>query len=145
MASEFVKPIDTFGGDNSYLSNFYYAPIVYNGVKYNSTEVAYQAAKAVKELDKKKFICMTSSEAKALGRKIELRPDWDSVKDVVMYDVCKLKFTTHADLKEKLLSTGDAELIEGNYWGDVYWGVCNGIGQNKLGKILMRIRSELRE
>ena len=88
---------------------------------------------------------MTSPEAKALGRKIELRPDWDSVKDIVMYDVCKLKFTTHTDLKEKLLSTGDAELIEGNYWGDVYWGVCNGIGKNKLGKTLMRIRSELRE
>lgn len=144
MTPEFVKPIDTFDGDNRFLSNFYYAPIVYNGVKYNSTEVAYQAAKAVKESDKKKFICMTSPEAKALGRKIELRPDWDSVKDIVMYDVCKLKFTTHADLKEKLLSTGDAELIEGNYWGDVYWGVCNGIGQNKLGKTLMRIRSELR-
>lgn len=139
-----MNVIDTFDLDNRFLSNFYYAPITYNGVKYNSSEVAYQASKADNEIDRRKFICLTSPEAKRLGRKIKLRPDWDDVKDTIMYDVCLLKFTTHPDLKEKLLSTGDAELIEGNWWGDTYWGVCNGVGQNKLGKILMKIRSELR-
>lgn len=136
--------IDVFDGDNSFLSNFYYAPIVYEGVRYNSTEVAYQASKTLYDSDKKKFVGLTSPEAKRLGRKIKLRDDWESVKDQIMYEICWLKFTTHQDLKEKLLATGDEELIEGNWWGDVYWGVCNGIGKNQLGKTLMRIRAELR-
>jgi ribA/ribD-fused uncharacterized protein len=140
------KCIDVFDGENSFLSNFYYAPIIYNGKKYSSTEVAYQAAKASNESDKNKFNSTTTSiEAKKLGRKIKLRDDWELIKDKIMYEICLIKFTTHPELKEKLLATGDAELIEGNYWNDVYWGVCEGIGRNKLGKILMKIRSELRE
>jgi hypothetical protein len=47
-------------------------------------------------------------------------------------------------LKQLLLATGDKELIEGNTWGDTFWGVCNGIGQNHLGKILMAKRTELK-
>lgn len=136
--------IDVFDGDNSFLSNFYYAPIVYEGVRYNSTEVAYQASKTLYDSDKKKFVGLTSPEAKRLGREIKLRDDWESVKDQIMYEVCWLKFSTHQDLKESLLATGDEELIEGNWWGDTYWGVCNGIGKNQLGKTLMRIRAELR-
>lgn len=61
-----------------------------------------------------------------------------------MYEICLAKFTQHEFLKEALLATGDSELIEGNTWRDYFWGVCNGKGQNKLGKILMRIRAELR-
>lgn len=75
---------------------------------------------------------------------VHLRPDWDLIKDKVMYEVCWLKFSTHPDLKEKLLATGDRELVEGNFWGDAYWGVYLGVGENKLGKTLMKIRSELR-
>ena len=63
---------------------------------------------------------------------------------VKMYEVCLCKFTQHEDLKKKLLETGDAELIEGNYWHGCYWGVCEEQGENRLGKILMRIREELR-
>jgi len=60
-----------------------------------------------------------------------------------MYEVCLAKFKQHADLREKLLSTGSVQLIEGNDWNDREWGVCNGTGKNKLGKILMRIRGVL--
>ena len=60
-----------------------------------------------------------------------------------MEDFLRQKFTD-SDLKEKLLATGDAELIEGNHWGDVIWGVCNGIGENNLGKLLMNIRNDLK-
>ena len=83
--------------------------------------------------------------AKRRGKKVPLRPDWEEVKDDLMYQVCKAKFTQHPDLQEMLLATGNQELQEGNTWGDTYWGVCKGKGQNKLGKILMRIREELRE
>ena len=61
----------------------------------------------------------------------------------LMYQICKAKFTQHADLAEQLLATGDAELIEGNTWGDRTWGVCDGIGENRLGKTLMFIRAQL--
>lgn len=73
---------------------------------------------------------------------MNLRPDWEEVKDDVMYTVCKAKFLQNPGLLKKLLDTGDAELIEGNTWNDQIWGVCNGSGENRLGKILMRIRDE---
>ena len=71
-----------------------------------------------------------------------MRSDWDKVRDQVMYEVVFEKFSQNSKIRERLISTGEAELIEGNTWNDRYWGVCNGIGQNKLGKILMRVRSE---
>jgi predicted NAD-dependent protein-ADP-ribosyltransferase YbiA (DUF1768 family) len=57
----------------------------------------------------------------------------------------RLKFSTHQELRERLLATGEAELIEGNTWNDTFWGVCKGEGQNWLGKILMEVRKELAE
>ena len=54
----------------------------------------------------------------------------------------RYKFS-NPDLKEKLLATGNEELVEGNWWGDQYWGICDGIGKNKLGKLLMKVRKEL--
>ena len=70
--------------------------------------------------------------------------DWEEVKDQIMYEICLAKFTQNEELKEKLLATGNEELVEGNTWHDTYWGVCNRRGKNKLGKILMRVRSELK-
>jgi predicted NAD-dependent protein-ADP-ribosyltransferase YbiA (DUF1768 family) len=55
----------------------------------------------------------------------------------------KDKFSRNPELRVKLLNTGDLQLVEGNYWGDTFWGVCNGKGENHLGKILMRVRKEL--
>ena len=87
---------------------------------------------------------LNPSEAKRLGRRMRLRSDWEQVKYDVMLDVVRAKFNQHPDLAQKLLATGDEELVEGNDWGDTYWGVCNGRGKNMLGKILMRVRAELR-
>lgn len=61
-----------------------------------------------------------------------------------MYEICMAKFTQNEDLKEKLLATGNDILEEGNTWGDKVWGTVNGVGENKLGKILMKVREELR-
>ena len=72
-----------------------------------------------------------------------LRKDWEQVKDDIMYEVVRAKFIQHPILAQQLLDTRDAELIEGNNWGDTYWGVCNGYGKNMLGRILMRVRDEL--
>lgn len=87
---------------------------------------------------------MNPSEAKKYGRRCKLRLDWEDEKIKVMEDIVFNKFQSNDVLKEKLLDTGDALLIEGNDWNDKFWGVCNGEGENHLGKILMNVRTMLR-
>ena len=90
------------------------------------------------------FATLPPDQAKRLGRTVQLRGDWESVKEQIMYEICLAKFTQNKDLGRMLVDTGDAELIEGNTWNDKCWGVCDGEGENKLGKILMRVREEVR-
>ena len=61
-----------------------------------------------------------------------------------MEEALRKKFSDPG-LRKALLDTGDEYLEEGNTWRDEYWGVCNGIGKNRLGKLLMKIRDELRQ
>ena len=132
--------IKEFKGDNAFLSNLDVAPVIYEGIRFENSEAAFQAAKCPERM--REFCGLSPQAAKRLGRRVEMRPDWETVKYDVMYQVCMAKFTQNPDLLEKLLATGDAELVEGNTWGDKVWGVCDGIGENNLGKTLMRIRSE---
>lgn len=133
--------IDKFEGEYFFLSNFYECPINYHGLTYRNSEAAFHAQKNVSRA--REFCDLSPSEAKRLGRRVELREDWEEVKLRIMYSIVKTKFTQHRNLKKKLLSTGNQELVEGNWWNDCYWGVCKGIGQNNLGKILMKVRDEL--
>lgn len=134
--------IDRFRGKYYFLSNFYPCTINYNGLTFNSVEAAYQAQKNLKE--SYKFINLSASEAKYLGKKVKIRQDWNIVKDYIMKDLVMQKFIQNKYLKEKLLETNYEELIEGNDWGDKYWGKVNGVGENKLGIILQQCREELR-
>lgn len=136
--------ISKFDDEYAFLSNFYSAPVLYNGLVFANNEAAFQAQKCPYRSIEFTFIDNPGT-AKRLGRKVKIREDWEEIKDRVMYEVCLCKFTQHEDLKKKLLETGSEELIEGNYWHDCYWGVCEGQGKNKLGKILMKIREELRK
>ncbi|WP_295031466.1 NADAR family protein [uncultured Methanobrevibacter sp.] len=136
--------IDSFREEYYFLSNFYHVDVEYDGIVYKNTEAAFQAQKVLDDNEKLLFSDLYPREAKKLGRRVKLRKDWNDVKDNYMYEICKAKFTQHEDLAEKLLETGDEELVEGNTWNDTYWGVCNGKGKNQLGKTLMRIREELR-
>ncbi len=114
---------------------------------YPSVEHAYQAAKTLDNSSRQIIQDLSSpGAAKKLGRTFKLRDDWDKIKLDIMYELVKEKFSIalNAPLKQALLATGDAELIEGNWWRDTYWGVCDGIGSNHLGKILMRVRDEIR-
>ena len=105
--------IDEFDGKYSFLSNFYPAPVDYQGYHFENSEAAYQASKCPdRMLD---FCGLPPNRAKRLGRKVPMRPDWELVKYDVMYEVCMAKFTQNPDLLSKLLATGDAELIEGNW------------------------------
>lgn len=139
-----VDCIDRFSGQYRFLSNFYLCKVEYKGIIFPSTENAYQAAKARRKRDMIPFVDLTPSQAKELGRTINLREDWVKVKKLVMFTVCNRKFKIPR-LRKCLLETGDAYLEEGNTWNDTYWGVCRGEGLNNLGKILMRIRANIRK
>ena len=137
--------IPEFQGEYRFLSNFWPAEVRFEGLIYPSSEHAYQAAKSLDPAERKRIAALpTPSAAKKAGAALKLRPNWDTEKFNVMETVVRDKFTRHADLRVKLLATGDAELIEGNTWGDRTWGVFEGKGENRLGKILMKIRAELR-
>lgn len=139
------KTIDSFMNENRFLSNFWMQPVEYDGAVYPCNESAFQAAKCLDSKDRKPFETMGPSDAKRAGRRVKLRSDWESVKISVMTDIVRKKFAPGSGLAEKLLATGDAQLIEGNTWNDTFWGVCRGRGRNELGKILMKVRDELRE
>ncbi len=142
-----TEPVEIkgFKGQHRWLSNFYKCKLKYEGVVYPSSEHAYQAAKSNDDRVKSVIAQLPDAKtAKRFGQSIEKRPDWEEVKEAVMLDILREKFRS-APLKNWLDSTGDAFLEETNNWGDVFWGVCDGVGANKLGQILMQVRSENRE
>jgi ribA/ribD-fused uncharacterized protein len=133
-----------FFGEYSFLSNFEPCNVVFEGDLYPSSENAFQAAKAM-WADRAQFTTCTAAESKKLGSKVAMNVDkWEQRKLKVMRNVLWDKFTRNPELREKLLATGNKILEETNWWGDVYWGVCGGYGENKLGKLLMEIRTNLR-
>lgn len=132
-----IDSFQTANGEHTFLSNFY---------KHGNWTVEhhYQAAKtddpgwAARILN-----ASTPGAAKKLGRKAPMRPTWDQEKVAVMLALLRVKFLW-PELAQALLDTGDAKLVEGNYWGDTFWGVCKGVGENHLGRLLMQVRDELR-
>lgn len=139
MCGVWHKGIRGFFGEYRYMSNFHLSPVVFDGVTYPCVENAFQAAKTFDLEQRKPFVTLEPGQAKRAGRKVQLREDWEQVKDSVMEDLVRQKFS-QKELKDKLLATGDTYLEETNWWKDTYWGVCNGIGKNTLGKILMKVR-----
>lgn len=136
--------IAAFKGEYRFLSNFdTTVTIEYDYAMYPSLEHAYQAAKTLDINERRKIQdCQTPGEAKRMGKTVTLRPDWENIKLHVMRDLLRKKFSVHP-LREKLIQTYPMQLIEGNNWGDTYWGVCNGKGENRLGLLLMEVRDEL--
>ena len=138
-----IQTIDHFNGQYAFLSNFAPTNVLYDNLEYFTVEHAYQAAKTLDLTERKKIQgAETPAVAKKMGRNVILRNDWESVKLDIMLDLLRQKFLND-DLKYALLSTNNAELIEGNWWGDVFWGVCRGRGQNHLGRLLMLVRNEI--
>lgn len=137
--------IDRFQGEYRWLSNFHEAEVMYDGIMFPTNEHAFQATKA-NNFSERLWVLQsrTPGVAKRRGRKVNMRPDWEQVKIDIMYEINRDKFSRHPELREKLLATGRAELIEGNDWGDTFWGVCDGKGKNNLGRILMNIRLSYR-
>lgn len=137
-----TEMIAEFRNENYFLSNMYPCKVTYNGVTYECAESAFQAQKCN---EKEMFVNLSGFEAKKLGKRVALRPDWNEVREQIMYEIVLEKFKQNKYLAKCLEWTGNKMLVEGNNWNDTYWGVCKGIGSNKLGLILMRVRNELRK
>lgn len=145
-----MKTINCFDGEYSFLSNFYEKDFQLNGITYKTSEHAFQSIKA-KYPDQAKQVreAATPGQAKRLGRKVDLVDGWNESRVAVMTEIIRAKFTSDQEMRDKLLSTADALLIEGNYWHDNFWGDCscsrcsNKPGLNNLGKILMLVRAGL--
>lgn len=139
--------IDMFREEYEFLSNFYPVKIEFEGIVYYNSEAAYQAQKCRHPEDKGLFAGMYADEAKKFGRKVEMREDWDEVKVDLMTRIVAEKFSQHPKLAVRLLETGEKPLKEGNYWGDVFWGIDHktGEGENHLGMILMDLREKYRK
>lgn len=142
------KVIDDFRGEYDFLSNFFVEPMVvpFDGVPIlcPTLEHPYQAAKTKDPVERLRVLSAAGpGQAKRLGKSVTLRSDWEQIKVPTMMHLLRIKFSIPR-MKMLLLSTGDAILIEGNWWGDRFWGVCKGEGQNWLGHLLMNLREEFR-
>lgn len=139
------EAVRMFRGNYDYLSNMYSVPVEWDGRIYRSSEAAFQSAKSLDPAVRDEFSEMTGVAAKRAGKKVKLRGDWESVKDGIMEEVVRAKFSQNPELLVRLIETGNMELVEGNRWHDTYWGVdlTTGRGENHLGEILMKIRAEL--
>lgn len=140
-----VRPIESFDKEYRFLSNFHPSPIKYKNRIWPTVEHCYQAMKTEDVEDQHKIRkAKTAGDAKRMGKSVTLREDWEDVKLLVMRALLKRKFQD-PELRMKLLATGSRMLIEGNWWGDTYWGVCKGKGENWLGRMLMQLRSEIQQ
>lgn len=143
MNSDTSEVIDSFTGEHFFLSNFYPAPLEFGGFVFPTSEHAYQAAKSSDINIWRRFTKIPHpGQAKKYGRQIEVRPNWEKEKINVMRKVLNNKFRDNEDLLQMLYNTGSAKLVEGNTWGDRFWGVCDGRGLNNLGILLMEIRDD---
>lgn len=146
--------IDSFDREFEFLSNFFYLPetVKWNNMKFATVEHAYQAAKTLDVAQRQRIRnAETPGQAKKLGQAVDVREDWDEIKLVVMEKLLRRKFSVKR-LAMMLANTGSTELVEGNWWGDAYWGkvtsigfkrVANPKGLNHLGRLLMEIRKDL--
>jgi N-glycosidase YbiA len=141
-----MHSISWFRGEHAFLSNFEPCSVPVGSVVAPSVEHAFQMMKTFSE-EAFRWVCASETPvvARRRGKKVPMRDDWFSVRVLVMEQALRRKFTPGSELASKLLATGDAELVEGNNWKDSFWGVYRGKGENNLGKLLMRIRGELRQ
>lgn len=136
--------INQFTGKYFFLSNFAPSLLTVDEITYPTVEHAFQAMKTLDPAERAQIAAVaTPAAAKWAGRKVALREDWEQVKVEIMEELVRQKFSDPA-YADQLRATGEEELVEGNTWNDRFWGVCRGQGQNHLGKILMRVREELR-
>lgn len=141
-ASPELNTIDSFSGRHRWLSNFWPCLVPLGQFMYPSVENAYQAQK-FPESEREAFTRYAPGYAKKIATHRTLPEDWDTKKHSIMAQLIRRKFHFGSELAGLLIATDNAILVEGNTWGDTYWGVCDGDGENQLGHILMGHREHL--
>jgi N-glycosidase YbiA len=142
------KVINFYSTRDAYgcFSNFSRHHLFLKDKVWKTSEHYFQAQKfAGTEYEEKVRLAHSPKEAAELGRnrKFPLRKDWEAVKDDIMREALRAKFTQNKELKEILLKTGDIHLVEHTH-NDFYWADGgDGSGKNMLGKLLMELREEL--
>jgi len=146
-----------FTGEWELLDNFAATPVVVDIgrglMKYPTSEHAYAAAKAAALTDHNNIRAFNDpGRAKLLGRRVDLRSDWDDVKFQTMWNILLAKFDQHPEVVRVLLATEERRIFEGNTWDDDIWGVLRlkprgnlWQGRNALGQMLMEIRGLIRQ
>ncbi len=151
-SEEILGPVEAFQGEYRFLSNYWPVQVEHEGITYPSVEQAYKAAQTL-NIDARKKIAAITPNKKHLKTEIEAilteygrREDWNNdMRLSIMKDLLPQKFDGRdKELREKLLATGNRELIEGNDWRDVFFGICDGVGENYLGKFLMNVREQIK-
>lgn len=132
-----------FRDDFAFLSNMFPCKIIYKDLHFQSSESLYQAAKCKDKSLISNFCNLDGYRAKKLGRKVQLIDNWEQIKIDVMRKCVYLKFTQNPILLQKLKKVKGL-ISEENTWNDTFWGICNGEGENHLGKILMEFRDSLK-
>ena len=137
-----LRDITTLPSLDRWLSNFWPVEVNMDGIVYPSVEHAYQASKTLDEKDRLHISRLSTGAAKRYGRGVVLRPYWNekSMRLQIMEVLLRQKFA-QPELQRKVLATGTQRLVEGNWWGDTFWGVCREVGRNELGKLLEKIRA----
>lgn len=134
-----------------WFSNFipFRKPMTYQDITFRTPEHFYQAMKTVKsdiETRKKIASAPTPGAAKALGRRLKLRPDWEQIKEQVMLYALRYRFEDRSE-RERLMRSENEELVEWNMWHDNYWGVCKcgkcKDGKNRLGELIKKVKAEI--
>ncbi|QDP59498.1 MAG: hypothetical protein GOVbin4162_72 [Prokaryotic dsDNA virus sp.] len=142
--------IETFRDEYNWLSNFalFERPLKFSGGLSFPTNEHFYVAMKTKDHSERVGVCLHPLKGlKSYGRSLTLREDWEDIKQDVMLYGLRYKFSPlNPSLRNKLISTGDQYIQEGNWWRDIYWGVClrTGEGENHLGKLIMQIREEIR-
>ncbi|MBQ2957108.1 MAG: DUF1768 domain-containing protein [Clostridia bacterium] len=143
---DFPEEIEQFREEYEFLSNGYLSEVEYEGLSYPCAEAAFQAARCMKEKDRKRFLKADGARAKSIAAKIEPKPDWEEIKLAVMEKILRCKFMENPDLARRLTDTKDAVLINGVKGSGLFWGkdLYTDRGENQLGRLLMKLRAELR-
>jgi len=144
-----------FRGEHMFLSNMFMSEglaVQFEGMQFPSSEHAFVAAKTLDVVVRQEIADTPDpKDAKRYGRQLELREDWEDVKEDVMLEILRSKFSRSQNhgMAKQLLDTGRRPLIEGNLWRDTYWGMATVDGEvqgeNLLGQLLMKVRQELAE
>lgn len=133
-----------FFGDYRFLSNFHICDCVFEDLTFPSSEHVYMFQKSLDESYRSSIIkAPTPKTARQIGQTVKLRSDWNNYRKLAMLNALNSKFKNSQERK-MLKATGDAYLEETNTWNDTYWGVCNCVGENMLGRLLMQIRDTIR-